>query len=104
MSDPTRAEIVALNLDDKLNLESERRRSRRFRIENLSELVLDVNGRTITCVIHDISETGALLETSTGNLPNCFVLNAPDQSLRVLCRKVRTWNNLTGVEFLRNGS
>ncbi len=102
MSEVTAAQIFTVDLNDKLNLPYEGRRSRRFQIENLSELVLDINGRTISCMVRNISETGAMIESSSNELPNCFVLSIPEQNLRVLCRKVWEQENRIGVAFLKN--
>lgn len=67
---------------------------------DLSEIILD--GRTfgVACLIRDISESGARLEVSCGDLPKRFILANYTKGTRTLCRQVWRNNRLVGVNFL----
>ena len=79
----------------------DRRRSPREEARDLSSLTLNVNDRPVTCLVHNISETGAMIETSVRDLPARFILDNPTKKLRVLCRVVWSCKGLTGVEFIK---
>lgn len=79
---------------------NDRRTATRKPTKDLSSLKVGMKGPTITCMVHNVSETGALIETSTRELPERFILDNPDQGIRKLCRVVWSYGQLTGVEFL----
>ena len=83
---------------------SEKRLSARKPTQDLSNLKLGVHGQSVTCMVHNISETGALLETSIRDLPDRFILENPNENLRKLCRIVWSCGELTGVEFVNSSS
>ena len=77
----------------------ERRISNRASTHDFSEAQNRETERIITCMVHNLSDGGAMVESST-NLPSRFVLDTPNQSIRRLCRVVWNCGNLTGVEFV----
>lgn len=83
-----------------LPLEDDRRLAPRFPTRELSSLQTGPAGKTITCMVHNLSETGAMIETSIRDLPKRFILDNPNRKLRKLCRIVWSCGDLTGVEFI----
>ena len=87
-----------VDLNDSVS-NSERRTAPRKKTEDLSSIVVNVNGRIITCMVHNISETGAMIQTSTRELPQRFILDNPNEGIRRACRVIWSKGDLTGVEF-----
>ena len=81
-------------------IQVERREAPRTPTNELSEMVIDIGGETRTCLVHNISETGAMIETSMQNLPRRFVLMRPSPQKPKLCRIVWQSTSFAGVEFL----
>ena len=79
---------------------SEKREFRRDPAQDLSEIILDGRRFGVACLIHDISEGGARLEVSCGELPKRFVLANYTRRTKTLCRMVWRKGQLIGVNFL----
>ena len=79
---------------------SEKREFRRDPAHDLSEIILDGRKFGIACLIHDISEGGACLEVSCGELPKRFVLANYTRRTKTLCRLVWRRDQIIGVNFL----
>lgn len=84
--------------------EDDRRIAPRKRTEDLSSLVVDLGGRRVTCLVHNISETGAMIQTSLRELPKRFILDNPSEGIRRTCRVVWTKGDLIGIEFLKSAT
>ncbi len=80
--------------------DSDRRIAPRKPTEDLSSIVVDIDGRKITCMVHNISATGAMIQTSIRDLPRRFILDNPNEGIRRACRVVWSKDDLTGIEFL----
>lgn len=94
------ASAVQDNPDIKIQNSSDQRRAERSQAHDLSEIILDGRKYGFACLIHNISETGALLEVSCGDLPKRFVLANYTKKTKTLCRQVWRDNRLLGVNFL----
>lgn len=75
----------------------ERRRARRYDVQVKALLTTDEKGAEHHCVIHDISQTGALIEVENGENLQDFTLTVSRR-----CRVVRrnAEGTKVGVEFL----
>lgn len=78
----------------------DRRDAPRIPTKDISSLETGRSGQSITCLVHNLSDTGAMIETSTRTLPKRFILDNPNRNLRKLCRIVWSCGDLTGVEFI----
>ncbi len=81
-------------------MRSNRRSTPRELTKELAELIVDLNGRKITCLVHNISDGGAMIESSSGYLPKRLILNYPDKDIRAVCRLAWMKGNLAGLEFI----
>lgn len=81
--------------------DDDRRIAPRKQTEDLSSIVASVDGRAITCLVHNISATGAMIQTSTRDLPKRFVLDNPNEGIRRACRVIWEEGDMTGVEFVK---
>lgn len=79
---------------------AEQRRAMRSQVHDLSEIILDGRTQGAACMIHNISQSGALLEVSCGELPKRFVLANYTKKTKTLCRQVWRDNRMMGVNFL----
>ena len=77
-----------------------RRVHQRFKRCDLAEIIIHLEGRVITCLVHNISEGGAMIESSTRELPKRFILNYQKENTRKICRVVWSCGNLSGLAFL----
>lgn len=77
----------------------ERRRARREAARDLCEIVLDRSGYAVPCMVHNLSKTGAMIETNDPNLPDRFILTNYMRGERVVCRVAWRRGNLLGVHF-----
>ena len=78
----------------------DQRRDLRSEAHDISEIILDGRKQGIACMIHNISESGALLEVSCGELPKRFILANYTKSTKTLCRQVWRNKRMMGVNFL----
>ena len=97
---PEVTEPETANIEFISTSETDRRRTPREDTSDLSSLKVGVNGRPITCLVHNISATGAMIETSVSDLPQRFILDNPTKNIRALCRIVWSCRGLSGVEFI----
>ena len=78
----------------------ERRRSERVPVNDLSEILNEKGKSVCGCVVHNLSETGAMLEVSQQDLPKRFVLANRKKNTKAACSIVWQCGGLVGVEFL----
>ncbi len=74
----------------------------RQKTHDLSEIVNNKGKVAGTCVVHDLSRKGAMLEVSISDLPTRFILTNHIRRSKVACRVVWRCGSLAGVEFLTN--
>lgn len=67
---------------------------------DLSEIILDGRTYGVACLILDLSDAGAKLEVSCGELPKRFILANYTRQTKTLCRQIWRDNRLVGVKFL----
>ena len=79
---------------------ADRRQSTREATKSLCELIA-ANGNPIcSCLIHNLSSSGAMLEISTQDVPSQFVLFDHQHRFKVASKIVWHCGNLVGVEFV----
>lgn len=66
----------------------------------LAELIVDLTGRKIICLVHNISDGGAMVESSATLLPKRLILNYDKKNIKKVCRVVWKEDNLAGLEFI----
>jgi len=79
----------------------DRRIAYRKTTEDLSSIVVNIDGRKITCLVHNVSDTGAMIQTSIRDLPARFILDNPSEGIRRACKVVWSEGDMTGIEFVR---
>lgn len=79
----------------------EQRRAPRQQARDLSDIVLNGKGEAIACVVENISDQGAMLKTSTSDLPKRFVIANYARRTKTLCQKVWSEGRYVGVRFLK---
>ena len=90
-----------LSDQDEAKIESSDQRAHpRDPARDLSEILIDGKKFGFGCLIHDISEKGARLEVSCGELPKRFILANYTKKTKTLCRQVWRDNRMVGVNFL----
>lgn len=67
---------------------------------DLSEIILVGSNQAFACMVQDISESGAKLQVSCGELPNKFALVNHIKRTRTLCKTIWRKNSLIGVRFI----
>ena len=87
--------------DQLLNTIDERRSSDRMVVNDLAEMLVDINGTVKTCLVHNLSETGAMVEFSFHKIPKRVVLVNQKRNLRIVCNVVWHCGELAGLEFIR---
>lgn len=80
--------------------EADRRIAPRRQTRYISELIIDINGTAISCMVHNISKTGAMIETSSRNLPNRLILSCEAEKIRRVAKVVWSCGALAGVQFI----
>lgn len=81
-------------------MQANRRAFPRQNTSDLAELIIDLTGRKIICMVHNISEGGAKVETSTTHLPARLILNYNVKNIHKACRVVWIQGNMAGLEFV----
>jgi len=81
-------------------MRSNRRVYPRENAVDLAELIVDLTGRKIICLVHNISDGGAMIESSATFLPKRLILNCKKQNLHKACRVKWTKGNMAGLEFV----
>lgn len=77
----------------------ERRRAERHAARDLCEIIVDRSGYAVPCLVHNISDTGALIESNDKSLPDRFILTNYTRGERVVCRVAWRKGSLLGVRF-----
>lgn len=78
----------------------EKRLHPRAQALDLSEIFLVSSNQAFACMVQDISETGAKLQVSCGDLPDKFALVNHIKRTRTLCKTIWRKNSLIGVRFI----
>jgi len=78
----------------------ERRSTARIQVDDLCEMIMELGQTKKTCLVHNLSSHGAMIEISVGQVPERFILHSCERSFRVACRVVWHCGGLAGVEFL----
>ncbi len=82
------------------SIRENRRLSPREETAELAELVVDLTGRRITCIVHNISEGGAMVEACANPLPERTTLICKNWDINKSCRVVWSDGKLSGLEFV----
>ena len=77
----------------------EKRRFARLPARDLSEIFLPGSRVPLTCMVHNLSEHGAMIETSTPDLPQRFILTNHARRNRMVCEVAWRSGRLLGVRF-----
>lgn len=81
-------------------MRSNRRNYPRENMADLAELIVDLTGRKIICLVHNISDGGAMVESSATLLPKRLILNCKKKNIHKACRVKWTKGNMAGLEFV----
>lgn len=77
-----------------------RRRWPREKTDELAEIIIDLNGRKVACLVKNISKGGAMIETSMTTLPKHIILDYPAKKIHRACRAKWMLGNKVGLEFI----
>ncbi|MEZ5872738.1 MAG: PilZ domain-containing protein [Nitratireductor sp.] len=77
----------------------EKRRFARIPARDISEIFLPGSRVPLTCMVHNLSEHGAMLETSEPNLPDRFILTNHARRNRMVCEVAWRSGTRLGVRF-----
>ena len=80
--------------------EMDRRDSPREPARDLADIVTDPSRQAMTCMVRNVSGTGALIEAGTREVPDRFVLINHARKFRSVCRVVWRRGAMMGVRFL----
>ena len=98
---PETAEAGSINpAEDKPEDWSDRRAAPRVEARELSEIIMDTREIPVTCLIRNISRTGALIESASANVSDRFILTNHARKTRVICRVAWRKGKMMGVHFL----
>ncbi|MGI9401004.1 MAG: PilZ domain-containing protein [Rhizobiaceae bacterium] len=98
---PEQAESGSINtVQDNSENRSDRRAAPRVEAHELSEITMDTREIPVTCLIRNISKTGALIESASQDINDRFILTNHARKNRVICRVAWRKGNLMGVHFL----
>jgi PilZ domain len=78
-----------------------RRGAPREPARDLCEILTDGLRYAMSCMAHNISATGALLETSLTGVPDRFILVNHAKHTRTVCQVVWRCGRMVGVRFTR---
>jgi hypothetical protein len=84
------------------NLRENRRKFSREDTGEMAEIIVDLTGHTIECVVHNISDGGAMIEACINPLPERPILNYKKRGIRKLFRVVWSDGINSGIEFIRD--
>lgn len=79
---------------------ADRRDSPREPARDLADIVTDGAKLALTCMVRNVSGTGALIEAGTREVPERFVLVNHARKFRSVCRVVWRRGAMIGVRFL----
>ena len=85
---------------DKSQSDLNRRQWPREKTDELAELIIDLNGRKVACLVKNISKGGAMIETSMTTLPKHLILDYPAKNIHRACRAKWMLGNKLGLEFI----
>jgi hypothetical protein len=77
----------------------ENRNSPREAAQDLCEIVTGTARLALPCMAHNISSTGAMLETGSGEIPDRFILANHTRHFRAVCKVVWRTGRMIGVAF-----
>jgi hypothetical protein len=80
---------------------AEQRALPRLAVHDLSDIVLNGRGEAVSCVIENLSESGAKLHLSDPDLPPRFIIANYARKTRILCQRVWQKDRHVGVRFLK---
>jgi hypothetical protein len=89
------------SLEDAEGSFENRRGSPRVPARDLCEILTDGLRYAMSCLAHNISGTGALLETSLSGVPDRFILVNHSKNTRTVCQVVWRCGRMVGVRFNR---
>jgi hypothetical protein len=78
-----------------------RRATPREPAHDLCEIVTHASALATACLAHNLSSTGALLETGASGIPDRFVLVNHTKKTRTVCHVVWRCGRMAGVRFTR---
>lgn len=81
-------------------MRNNRRAHSRKNTGELAEIIIDLKGRKVVCLVRNISEGGAMIESSVPELPKRVILNYKAQNIRKVCKVVWSTGNLAGLQFI----
>lgn len=83
-----------------MTLPNNRRAQQRIRTALKGQLVINDRYSTVECIVRDLSESGARLQTPEGYLPpRKFGFELPTKTLSANARKIWSSGNLHGIMF-----
>ncbi len=95
---PSHPNNTAKKNDLLFNSDSETRSSPRYPANDLAQILFD--NQSLGCLIHNISKNGAMIETSTSQVPDRFILVNYVTKMRMAC-EIKWQRNLHfGVRFV----
>lgn len=80
-------------------MRANRRSHPREKTGELAELIVDLNGSKVACLVHNVSDGGVMIESSSGELPKRLILNYKDKNIHSPCKVVWSCGSLAGLEF-----
>ncbi len=83
---------------------NDRRRAMREPANDLAEIAFAGSRRRITCLVHNLSAGGALLEVSDPGLPPRFILTNHIRGQKTICEIVWQAGKMVGVHFLTSST
>lgn len=79
------------------NLESNKRKSARRFVNDLAQI--NFGNQMVGCLVHNLSDEGAMIEVSTSQVPDRFILKNFRTKKRVICEVVWRDHLRFGVKF-----
>lgn len=79
------------------NLKNNKRKSARRFVNDLSQIVF--GNQMIGCLVHNLSDEGAMIEVSTSQVPDRFILMNFRTKKRVICQVVWRDHLKIGVKY-----
>ena len=83
-------------------MRANRRAFPRENMGELAELIVDLTGRKVVCLVHNISQGGAMVESTASILPKRLILNYENKNIRKVSLVIWKDGNLAGLKFIQN--
>ncbi len=80
-------------------MRANRRAYPREKTGEMAELIVDLKGSRVACLVHNISDGGAMVESTSGELPKRLILNYKEKNIQSVCKVVWSCGNLAGLKF-----